>query len=106
MFLKAARHGELDPMRGVSANVMCGQEGLFGTNMFQTMIDIDEMMKLDESKEWQQSDVQNEIEAAFGDLEDSTDACAMENIAVANNIMDIKGADFGDESDSDYDPGF
>ena len=106
MFLKAARHGELDPMRGVSANVMCGQEGLFGTNMFQTMIDIDEMMKLDESKEWQQSDVQNEIEAAFGDLEDPTEACAMENIAVANNIMDIKGADFGDESDSDYDPGF
>ena len=25
MFLRAARHGELDPMRGVSANVMCGQ---------------------------------------------------------------------------------
>ena len=27
MFLKAARHAELDPMRGISANVMCGQEG-------------------------------------------------------------------------------
>ena len=25
MFLKAARHAELDIMRGVSANVMCGQ---------------------------------------------------------------------------------
>ena len=32
MFLKAARHAELDPMRGVSANIMCGQEGYFGTS--------------------------------------------------------------------------
>ena len=31
MFLKAAKHGEVDIMRGVSANVMCGQEGYFGT---------------------------------------------------------------------------
>jgi len=30
MFLRAARHAELDPMTGVSANVMCGQEGYFG----------------------------------------------------------------------------
>ena len=29
MFLRAARHAELDNMRGISANVMCGQEGFF-----------------------------------------------------------------------------
>jgi DNA-directed RNA polymerase II subunit RPB1 len=34
MFLKAARHGELDTLRGISANVMCGQEGFFGTSCF------------------------------------------------------------------------
>ena len=33
MFLKAARHAELDTMRGISANVMCGQEGFFGTGL-------------------------------------------------------------------------
>ena len=27
MFLQAAKHGEVDEMRGVSANIMCGQEG-------------------------------------------------------------------------------
>jgi len=42
MLLKAARHGELDNMRGVSANVMCGQEGYYGTSSFQTMFDIDQ----------------------------------------------------------------
>ena len=39
MFLQAARHGELDNMRGVSANVMCGQEGYYGTSSFEVYID-------------------------------------------------------------------
>ena len=37
MFLKAARHGEIDNMRGVSANVMCGQQGFYGTNCFKLL---------------------------------------------------------------------
>ena len=40
MFLKAARHGELDNMRGVSANVMCGQEGYYGTSSFQVLLNL------------------------------------------------------------------
>ena len=40
MFLKAARHAELDDMRGVSANIMCGQEGKFGTASFNVYLDI------------------------------------------------------------------
>ena len=46
MFLKAARHGELDHMRGVSANIMCGQEGFFGTSSFKVALDIDLMAKI------------------------------------------------------------
>ena len=49
MFLKAARHGELDMMRGVSANVMCGQQGYFGTNAFKLLTDMDFMMTLNEN---------------------------------------------------------
>jgi DNA-directed RNA polymerase II subunit RPB1 len=45
MFLQAAKHGELDNMRGVSANVMCGQEGLYGTSAFQVYLDSNELMK-------------------------------------------------------------
>jgi len=46
MFLRAAKHAELDNMRGVSANVMCGQEGFFGTSLFQVVLNIEEMMSL------------------------------------------------------------
>ena len=47
MFLKAARHGELDMMRGVSANVMCGQEGYYGTSAFQVLLDLEKMNGMD-----------------------------------------------------------
>ena len=46
MFLKAARHGILDTMRGVSANVMCGQEGYFGTSAFQVILDLDKLAQV------------------------------------------------------------
>ena len=50
MFLKAARHGELDEMRGVSSNVMCGQEGYYGTSSFSLFLDLDEFSKLTAKK--------------------------------------------------------
>ena len=35
MFLRAAKHAELDEMRGISANVMCGQKGYYATSCFE-----------------------------------------------------------------------
>ena len=46
MLLKAARHGELDNMRGVSANIMCGQEGYYGTSAFQVLFDTEKYLEL------------------------------------------------------------
>ena len=39
MFLKAAKHAEFDDMMGISSNVMCGQLGKYGTNMFDVIVD-------------------------------------------------------------------
>ena len=49
MFMKAARHGELDPMRGLSANVLCGQRGHFGTNAFDVLLDASKLGELNAS---------------------------------------------------------
>jgi DNA-directed RNA polymerase II subunit RPB1 len=46
MFTKAAKHAEREPLRGVSANVMCGQEGFYGTGAFDIILDVDEMVKV------------------------------------------------------------
>lgn len=46
VLLEAARRGEYDHMRGVSACVMTGQFGYFGTNSFQVAADPNEWVEL------------------------------------------------------------
>ena len=86
MFLKAAKHGEVDMMRGVSANIMCGQEGYYGTNSFQTIVDMDMMMELNAGEEEEELDDEeyDEIEAMFGNIDDPNDKCSIQNIQINN----------------------
>jgi DNA-directed RNA polymerase II subunit RPB1 len=103
-FLKAARHAELDIMRGVSANVMCGQEGLFGTNAFQVVLDLDEMRKLEDTIQYEQEDTNKMIDDVFGGLENEDDKCSKNKLVIENNVVNIKASDLG--HDDDYNPGF
>jgi DNA-directed RNA polymerase II subunit RPB1 len=104
MFLKAARHAELDTLRGVSANVMCGQEGLFGTNAFQVVLDLDEMRKLEEVAEYEKINEEEAIEKLFGGIENPEDQCSSNKLTIQNNVVSIKSADLG--QDNTYNPGF
>ena len=104
MFLKAARHAELDTMRGISANIMCGQEGLFGTSSFQVVLDIEEMTKLEATTEYEKEEVEDEIDKFFGTQEDSNETCSINNLAISNNVISIKPSDLG--GNNDYNPGF
>ena len=51
VLLNASRHADFDHMRGVSANVMMGQMGVFGTGSFQVVLDMDLLGNLDELNE-------------------------------------------------------
>jgi DNA-directed RNA polymerase II subunit RPB1 len=104
MFLRAAKHAELDNMRGISANVMCGQEGFFGTSLFQVVLNIEEMMSLEATSEYKPIDDSVEIENFFGKVENPVDACSKNNLLIQNNVSNIKTIDMGD--DTDYNPGF
>lgn len=105
MFLKAARHGELDNMRGVSSNVMCGQEGYFGTNSFQTMLDMQEMNKIQDTEFKSSNALEQQIAQAFGKMEDPNDPCGKTKIQMNNNIASLKPKQTGDIANT-YDPGF
>ena len=104
MFLKAARHAELDTLRGVSANVMCGQEGFFGTSCFQVVLDIEEMQKLEAASEYKYVNTEEEIEKFFGTVDAPEDPCSINNISIQNNVVSIKAEDMG--KDNSYNPGF
>ena len=98
MFLRAARHAELDLMTGVSSNIMCGQEGYFGTGAFQVMLDINKM-KGNKTLE-QDIDIQAMMQG-----ENPNDLCSLQNIQIGNTAEFITGKDTGD-IDDEYDPGF
>jgi len=103
--LNAARHGDFDHMRGVSANVMCGQYGNYGTGLFHLVMDINEMNQLD-AFDVDTSDSATEIEKSFGLGEDRVSQCGTAAIAIHNNIEHLR--DLGKDSvcNDDYNPGF
>ena len=88
MFLKAAKHGELDTMRGISANVMVGQEGMFGTNAFQIILDIEEMKKItiSEKDKYHKDNSQDVINQYFSHIEESGSQCSASRLKLHNNI--------------------
>lgn len=106
MFLKAARHGELDPMRGVSANIMCGQEGYYGTGIFQVLANMEELMKQD-SVDYNYTDANDDIENAFASTENMSgnDKCSISSLAIQSQIEGIPRMKLGMVHD-DYDVGF
>ena len=92
MFLKAARHGELDLMKGVSANVMVGQEGYYGTSAFQVFLDMSEMSKLRTQAEETPlpSTANEEINQLIEETTSSSNPCSTENLTIHNNSYLIK----------------
>jgi DNA-directed RNA polymerase beta' subunit len=110
MFLKAARHAELDEMRGVSANVMCGQEGYFGTSAFKVMLDMSQMMKMGQIATADKT-VEEEKEAllqGFMDkiaAEDPLNPCSKNKLTIQSTLDKVQGSNLG-SVDEDYDMGF
>ena len=105
VFLDAARHAEFDSMRGVSANVMCGQYGHYGTNAFNLVLDLKEMMKLSDA-DVNTSNVNSEIEKVFNiSTDDKNSACAKSKIEITNNIVNIHKGSIT-TCDDNYNMGF
>jgi DNA-directed RNA polymerase II subunit RPB1 len=94
MFLKAARHAELDEMRGVSANVMCGQEGYFGTSSFQVLLDMNKMIKFGGEMKYNITNSNDEIDKAF-EMENPDDACSIGNLSMNVAISNIRRENLG-----------
>ena len=89
VFLGASRHAEFDHMKGVSANIMCGQQGNYGTNAFQLVLD----MKAFDSKKsqpYQRRDITTDIEEGLTKSKAADDTTCGTNLEIQNNIANIK----------------
>ena len=104
VLLNAARHGEFDHMRGVSANVMTGQYGNYGTGSFQVVLDMNEMEKLD-AFDVDNTDTSKAIDERFQKFNGKTD-CTKSDISIQNNIANIQKESTSDICDDGYNIGF
>jgi len=99
MFLRAAKHAELDEMRGISANIMCGQKGYYGTSSFEILLNMNKIYELSENKSTKTSE---KIELK---IDNPNDYCSAQNLSINNTTENIKETDMG-AVDDEYDPGF
>jgi DNA-directed RNA polymerase II subunit RPB1 len=104
VLLDAARHGEFDHMRGVSATVMMGQHGYYGTNAFNLVLDLKEMENLDSAIVTTNNAV-DAIDRMFNVVKTDDTICSKSNIEIKNNISTIKHQETG-TCDDDYNIGF
>jgi len=105
VLLNASRHADFDHMRGVSANVMMGQMGVFGTGSFQVILDMDQMKNLD-SVEVSTKNARQDVEKMLVALADPTDACSVNNLVIRNNIETLGSHNTNTCDDDGYDAGF
>ena len=85
MFLNAAKYGELDELKGVSANVMCGQEGNYGTASFQVYLntkEINDMEKECDIEEEEEDDIFKMLETS-----ERGDSCTIEQLKIKHNLI-------------------
>lgn len=102
MFLKAARHAELDTLRGISSNIMCGQEGLYGTSSFQLVLDLNEMGKLEEQYKYEYMDANKIIDRELMEQIDDITECSIQNLMMNTNITNLKEIEMA--HDDTYNP--
>ena len=96
MFLRAAKHAELDLMTGVSANVMCGQEGYFGTGSFQILLNHEKIIEWDDGTIDDETNIDNLL-----NLVDNT-VCSKENLIIKTGVVNnINAGIVDDEYDMD-----
>jgi DNA-directed RNA polymerase II subunit RPB1 len=101
VLLKAARHADIDHMRGVSANVLTGQYGCYGTSAFQLVLDMEAYTKDVNKVE------ENELKVFdnFKNDQTSEELCSLKNMQIVNNISGITEIQ-SFVCDDNYDIGF
>ena len=107
VLLSAARHGELDHMCGVSANIMCGQHGVYGTNACQIILDMKAFDGV-HGLPYKHKNTAVDIERGMTTGAEIAAACTTSQIDIQNNIVNIRhtGEDVINCYDDGYNVGF
>ena len=91
-------------MKGVSANVMCGQEGYYGTSCFKVLIDNEFIMSIKPNKETVQTDEKYDEKTLLSQLDNnSNNECSTNNLVIESTVNSIKNINMGSSEDYELD---
>ena len=101
-FLKASKHAELDPIKGVSSNIMMGQLGYFGTNSFELLFDVDKLSSIKNYDDDYIDKIDN-IQNDFSELyvtDKTNEKCSKRVINIDNKVdnLVLKGPEYYNQS--------
>jgi len=104
MFLKAAKHGELDNMKGVSANIMCGQQGYYGTNCFKVLIDNEFLMSIKPQAPTVEENIGSDEQSLLNQISSETNnECSTNSLLIESSVASIKNINNGTSNDYELD---
>jgi len=118
VLLNSARHSEFDPVNSVSANVLLGQHGKFGTNLFNLVLDMEQYQKQGFSGKVDMTDTEEEIEKSFQKSAENKEGnmCSKNKIELKNHLENIRNDTHSNTTssvlgenvcdDDEYDMGF
>ena len=94
--LKASKHAEMDPVKGVSSNIMMGQLGFFGTNSFELLFDTEQLKR---GADTTADDTDDDDTNPFSELYEKatqSDTCSKQIIAIDNGVanLTLKGPEY------------
>jgi DNA-directed RNA polymerase II subunit RPB1 len=89
-------------MKGVSANIMCGQQGYYGTNCFKVLVDNDFLMtiKPQTSQPEEESDEQELLNQITSE---TSNECSTNNLLIESSVGSIKNINSGTSNDYELD---
>ena len=91
-------------MKGVSANVMCGQEGYYGTSSFKVLIDNDFIMTIKPNKDVVPVNEKMDEKALMDQLNAvSNNECSTNNLLIQSTVSAIQNINMGKSDDYELD---
>ena len=109
MFINAAVYGELDEMRGVSGNIMCGQEPYMGTNLSQIFLDSTLMQNVSNTAVAKDIEIEDSILQEFHNLDslqfdkNKHSYCNQQNMEIKTSFQTQNTHTIIDDDDFDID---
>jgi len=91
-------------MKGVSANIMCGQQGYYGTNCFKVLIDNDFLMSIKPQSTTLEPNDDSDEQSLLNQISSETsNECSTNSLLIESSVASIKNINNGTSNDYELD---